>query len=157
MAVTKIRKISSWTLLISAIISVIVLVMFYVGGVVDPSAEMKEPVNTNLLLNWTFVIFGLTTLCTIGFGLWQFITLFSTNPKSAIISIAAIIGFGLILGISYAIGDGTLLESINADSAQYNTPEWLKITDMWIYTTYILIGLIILAAIAGNVKKLVNR
>ena len=33
MAVTKIRKISSWTLLISSIISIIVLGMFYAGGV----------------------------------------------------------------------------------------------------------------------------
>ena len=31
MAVTKIRKISSWTLLISSIISIIVLGMFYAG------------------------------------------------------------------------------------------------------------------------------
>ena len=39
MAVTKIRKISSWTLLISSIISIIVLGMFYAGGVVVlPSA-----------------------------------------------------------------------------------------------------------------------
>ena len=38
MAVTKIRKISSWTLLISSIISIIVLGMFYAGGVVDPAA-----------------------------------------------------------------------------------------------------------------------
>ena len=41
MAVTKIRKISSWTLLISSIISIIVLGMFYAGGVVDTAAEMK--------------------------------------------------------------------------------------------------------------------
>ena len=60
MAVTKIRKISSWTLLISSIISVIVLVMFFTGGVVDPAAEMKEPIYTGLLLNWTYALFALT-------------------------------------------------------------------------------------------------
>ena len=42
MAVTKIRKISSWTLLICSIISVVTLLMFYFGGIVDPSAEMKQ-------------------------------------------------------------------------------------------------------------------
>ena len=55
MAVTKIRKISSWTLLISSIISIIVLGMFYAGGVVDPAAEMKEPIYTGILINWTSV------------------------------------------------------------------------------------------------------
>lgn len=44
MAVTKIRKISSWTLLVSSVISIVVLVMFFAGGVVDPAAEMKEPI-----------------------------------------------------------------------------------------------------------------
>ena len=48
MAVTKIRKISSWTLLICSIISVVTLLMFYFGGVVDPSAELAEPVYTGL-------------------------------------------------------------------------------------------------------------
>lgn len=39
MAVTKIRKISSWTLLICSLISIIILGMFFAGGVVDPAAE----------------------------------------------------------------------------------------------------------------------
>ena len=56
MAVTKIRKISSWTLLISSIISIIVLGMFYAGGVVDPAAEIEKPIYTGLLINWTSVI-----------------------------------------------------------------------------------------------------
>ena len=64
MAVTKIRKISSWTLLISSIISIIVLGMFYAGGVVDPAAEMKEPIYTGLLINWTSVLFFVTIIST---------------------------------------------------------------------------------------------
>ena len=51
MAVTKIRKISSWTLLLISIISLVILGMFYAGGVVDASAEMKEPIYTGLLIN----------------------------------------------------------------------------------------------------------
>ena len=42
MAVTKIRKISSWTLLICSIVSIIILGMFFAGGVVDPAAELQE-------------------------------------------------------------------------------------------------------------------
>ena len=48
MAVTKIRKMSSWTLLIVSIISLVVLGMFYAGGVVDPSVAKKEPISTGL-------------------------------------------------------------------------------------------------------------
>ena len=47
MAVTKIRKMSSWTLLGVMIVSVIVFAMFYFGGVVDSVAEKTEPINTS--------------------------------------------------------------------------------------------------------------
>ena len=39
MAVTKIRKMSSWTLLGVMLVSVIVFAMFYLGGVIDSAAR----------------------------------------------------------------------------------------------------------------------
>ena len=50
MAVTKIRKMSSWTLLIVSLISIVVLGMFFGGGITNPGEEMKEYVYTGLLL-----------------------------------------------------------------------------------------------------------
>lgn len=157
MAVTKIRKISSWTLLAAAIISVVVMGIFYTGGVVDPAAEMQEPIHTGLLIGWVYILFGATIVSTLIFAIWQFIGLLKTNAKSAMTSLGVLVVFAAIMFISYAIGDGTPLPIINADSAAYNTPSWLKITDMWIYTTYILIGLIILSVIAGTVKRILNK
>ena len=58
----------------------------------------------------------------------------------------------MILGITYAIGDGTPM-AVNEDSAQYNTPGWLKIIDMCIYTTYTLVALIIVGVIWGGIRK----
>ena len=46
---------------------------------------------------------------------------------------------------------------INVDSAQFNTAGWLKISDMWIYSTYVLLGLSILAMIVGSLKKVLNK
>ena len=48
MAVTKIRKMSSWTLLIVSLISIVVLGMFFGGGITNPGEEMKEYVYTDL-------------------------------------------------------------------------------------------------------------
>lgn len=91
MAVTKIRKISSWTLLISSIISIIVLGMFYAGGVVDPAAEMKEPIYTGLLINWTSVLFFVTIISTMLFAVWPiFEPVVKTNAKSAIMFLVCI-------------------------------------------------------------------
>jgi len=157
MAVTKIRKISSWTLLASAVISVAVLVIFYTGGVVNPGEEMKEYAQTNLLINWVYVLFGLTVLSTFIFALWQFINLFRTNAKSALTALGVLVGFAAIMLIAYSIGDGTPLPMINSDSAEYNTETWLKVTDMWIYSIYILIAMIVLAVVADSVKRILNK
>ena len=65
--------------------------------------------------------------------------------------------FVVMLLATYSMGDATPLTGLNADSQSYNIPFWLKTTDMWIYSTYILIGLIILAIIWGTIRRMVNR
>ena len=74
MAVTKIRKMSSWTLLIVSLISIVVLGMFFGGGITNPGEEMKEYVYTGLLLRlqhysssqsfaWCYLLFGSLSPC----------------------------------------------------------------------------------------------
>ena len=157
MAVTKIRKISSWTLLISSIISIVALVMFYTGGVVDPAAEMKEPIYTGLLLNWTYLLFGVTIACTVLFAVWQFLTLLKTDAKSTMLSLGVLVLFVAMLFVTYAMGDATPMTGLNADSQKYNTEFWLKTTDMWLYSTYILLVLIIVVAFLGTIKRILNK
>lgn len=157
MAVTKIRKISSWTLLICALISIVVLGMFYAGGAIDPAAEMKEPVYTGLLLNWTYLLFIITVISTVLFAIWQFVGLLKADPKAAIMSLVVIVLFVALLFITYSIGSGDPLQGLNADSQKSNVPFWLKITDMWIYSTYTLIALIVLSIIVGSVKRVFNK
>lgn len=157
MAVTKIRKVSSWTLLISSIISVVALIMFYTGGVVDPAAEMQEPVYTGLLLNWTYVLFGLTIASTVVLAAWQFLGSLKHDAKSAMMSLLVLVLFVALLGITYTLGDATPLTGLNADSQAYNTTGWLKVTDMWLYSTYALIALIILAVVWGTIRKILSR
>ena len=157
MAVTKIRKISSWTLLLISIVSLVILGMFYAGGVVDASAEMKEPIYTGLLINWTSVLFFVTAISTVLFALWQFITLLQTSPKSALASLVVVVLFAAVLFITYSMGDATPLKGLNADSQEYNVPLWLKVTYMWIYSTVVLMALIIIAVVAGSVKRMLNR
>lgn len=157
MAVTKIRKVSSWTLLISSLISIVVLGIFYGGGVVDASAEMQEPVYTGLLIDWMYVIFGVTVVSILVFAIWQFITLLKTSPKSALTSLIVLVGFAAMFFITYAMGDPTQLNGLNADSQEFNIPFWLKVTDMWIYSGMILMIMIIIAVAFGSVKKVLNK
>ena len=157
MAVTKIRKLSSWTLLIISIISVIVLGIFFGGGVEDPSAEIKNYIYTGLLLDWTYVVFAITLVALAVLALWQFASVLKTNPKSALRSLIVVVLFALLLIITYSMGDGTPLTTLNADSQTYNTPFWLKATDMWIQSSVVLFVAIILVVCAGTVKRILNK
>ena len=157
MAGTKIRKLSSWTLLIISIISVIVLGIFFGGGVEDPSAEIKNYIYTGLLLDWTYVVFAVTLVALAVLALWQFASVLKTNPKSALRSLIVVVLFALLLIITYSMGDGTPLTTLNADSQTYNTPFWLKATDMWIQSSLVLFIAIILVVCAGTVKRILNK
>ena len=157
MAVTKIRKISSWTLLICSLISIVVLGMFYAGGVVDPAAELQEPIYTGLLIDWTSALFYVTIISTVLFAVWQFLTLLKTNPKEAISSLAVLVLFVALLFVTYTLGDDTPLTGLNADSQQYNTAGWLKISDMWIFSTIALFAAILACVVWGSIKKIMGK
>lgn len=158
MAVTGIRKVSSYTLLILGAVSVAVFLAFFFGG-----SEMNDKGNvvynfTDLLLYWTYALFGVTVLATLFFAFKGFVGSFARNPKSAVMSVSGLVAFIAILGISYAIGSGEPIAGMNADAQKFNTPGWLKLTDMWLYSTYILFTLSVLAALWGAINKaLLNR
>lgn len=156
MAVTKIRKISSWSLLIISFISVVALAVFYFGGVSNPGEDTKNPVYTDLLLNWIYVLFIITVIATILFAIWQFVTLLKDNPKAAISSLIAIVAFAAMLFITYSIGNGTPLQLVGYEG-EFNVSFWLKVTDMWLYSSYVLVVLIVIAVIAGSVKKILGK
>ena len=157
MAVTKIRKLSSWTVLIISLITVVVVGIFFGGGVVDPAAEVKDYVYTELLLNWTYLVFFLTIIALVVLGVWQYASVLKTNPKSAVMSLVVLVLFALLLIITYSIGDGTPLTTLNADSQTYNTSFWLKCTDMWIQSTIVLFLLIIAAIAWGTIKRIMSK
>lgn len=157
MAVTKIRKLSSWTLLIISLITIAVLGMFFGGGVEDPAAENKNYIYTDLLLNWTYVVFFITIVVLAVLAVWQFSSILKTNPKSALTSLIVLVLFALLLVITYSMGDGTPLTTLNADAQTYNTSFWLKATDMWIQSTIVLFVAIVAVISAGTVKRIMNK
>ncbi|MDR1331891.1 MAG: hypothetical protein LBK07_07275 [Tannerella sp.] len=140
-----------------AIITVAVLGIFYFGGVEDPAAEIKAPVYTSLLLYWCYVLIVLTVAGLLIFGVFQFVSSLRSRPKAALGSLAVLIAFVALLGITYITGDTTRLPNINVDSAHFNVDFWLKVSDMWLYSAYIMLVLCILAMIAGSIKTVLKK
>jgi len=157
MAVTKIRKISSWILIVVAAISVALFGLFYFGGVGAPLGEFKNPIYTGHVLIWSYILLGICAVSMLLFGLFQFGSKFKSSPKNALTSLAVFVVFAILLVIAYSVGSGEKLVGLNADSQTYNIPFWLKITDMWLYAMYILLGLAIVAMIWGSIKKILSK
>lgn len=107
MAVTKIRKISSWTLLVLIVVSVAVCLAFFVGGVELDASGNKVYANTDLVLYWGYALVALTLIATLVFAIASLIQGFRTNPKKALQGLLVFILLIVILGVSYAIGDST--------------------------------------------------
>ncbi|MDH6358103.1 hypothetical protein [Parabacteroides sp. PF5-9] len=159
MAVTKIRKISSWTLIACTVITLVVIGLFFLGGDNEPlKGELWNPIHVDTILYWQYILLGLTTAATLIFGIWQFAVNFKDNPKGGITGLVILGLFAALLFITYAIGDGNALPNImNSEAQAYNIPFWLKISDMFLYSTYALIGLVILAIFAGSIKKILDK
>lgn len=156
MAITKIRKISSWTLLVLAVVSVIIFALFYFGGVVDSAAATPEPTYTSVLLYWVYCMFGLAVAALVIFGLIQFVGKLKTNPKGAVTSLVVLVLFVALLFITYSIGSAEKLP-LGSSFSEYNTPFWLKLSDMWLFSIYALVVLALLGVIWGGVKTLMKR
>jgi len=161
MAVTKIRKISSWTLWAVTAISIAVFGLFYLGGQTENSSFIEkgysDPKYTAELLYWGYTMLALAIIALFAFALFQFGTSLKENPKKALSSLSVIVVFGVLLGITYAMGNDTPLVGLNTDSEKYNIPMWLKVTDMWLYSIYVLAVLCILAVLSGSVMKFIKK
>ena len=54
--------------------------------------------------------------------------------------------------VAWAMGDGTPMQ-IPGYSGTDNVPFWLKVTDMFLYSIYILLFVTVVAIIASGIKK----
>ena len=156
MAVTGIRKTSSYTFLALVAISVIVFALFLFGGSELDMKDNKVYAYTDVLIYWTYALGILSVVTVLFFVVKDFIAELAASPSAALKKIAGPIAHVVLLLVTYAIGDTTPLK-LNEEAQRFNAPFWLKFSDMWIYSVYVLLFLTIVAAIAGAVKSALNR
>ncbi|MDD2437683.1 MAG: hypothetical protein PHG27_03945 [Massilibacteroides sp.] len=158
MAVTKIRKVSSWILLASTFVTLVILGLFFFGGSDEPyKGEYWAPTYLGLLLNWMYILFAVCAGATLIFAVWQFISNLKINPRGAIGGLVVILAFFALLFITYTIGSDAKVNVLNSEAQAYNVPFWLKVTDMWLYSTYTLVVLVVLAIFSGSLKRMLNK
>lgn len=158
MSVTKSRKISSWTLLVLLVVSVVMIVALFMGGY-HMEGTNKAYEMTGAFLYWAYTLVGLTLIATVCFSVIGFANNFKRDPKKGMTNLVAIIALVVLLGVTYAMGNGdpSSMPNVNEDSQQYLTQGWLKTTDMVLYSSYVLVAAIILAIIWGAISRAVSK
>ena len=162
MAVTKISKISRWALYAMTVVTVALIALFFFGGNVQPEQQyaelvgLQEPSFTNALLYWIYILLGITITALIIFSLYAFINNFRHNRKKAINSLITLAVLAVLMIIAYTMGDGTPLNILGYEGPD-NVKGMLKLTDMWLYSIYILMALTILAMLFSPVIKRIGK
>lgn len=152
-------KVSYYVLYVMLAAILVVLGLFYFGGnasgdavVLSVDSEMWQPAHTDTLIYLVYVLLGVAVVATVAAFLFQFGTALKDNPGKALKSLIGVIILAVVVFIAWTMGSGEPL-TIPGYSGTDNVPFWLKITDMFLFTIYILLGATVLAIIFSSIKK----
>ena len=146
------NKLSSIVLYILFAATVVVSLLFYLGGYVDPNAEYVEPVYTNSLMLLMYAFVAIAAVIVLVTQTIQFVKKAISEPKTAIKSILGIALLVVILVVTYFVSDGKQVEVLGVEPI---SETWIRLVDMQLYSAYILVGIaLVLMAIGGLFKKI---
>ncbi|MCC8145094.1 MAG: hypothetical protein LIO93_01365 [Bacteroidales bacterium] len=147
-------KISTLILWVCMIVSFGVFSAYYYGLFTHPGN--MDTAETSVLLNWLYILFSICLLSAVVFSVIQMVKLWKTNRKQLFYSLTGVAALGIVLFISYLMGSGEPLP-VSGSEGNDNMFLWLKITDMWIYSIYILLAVSIVAVIAGILWSYIKK
>lgn len=149
------EKVSGIVGVLFVIVSILIVLLMYVGGKADPilnaaGEEMTVPKFTDGLLYWTVFLFGLALVITIVGALVTYGKTFVQDPKAASKSLIPLVLFVLIFVISWNLGSGERMSIIGYEGVQ-NEGDWAKFIDMVIYSIYALVSLALLSIVGSRI------
>ncbi|KAA6326036.1 hypothetical protein EZS27_024814 [termite gut metagenome] len=148
------NKLSSYALYVLFAVILVVLGLFYFGGeVAQPIVpDMSQPEYTDTLLYMAYGLFALVVIVTIAAFLFQFGGVLKDSPINALKSLSGVLIMVVILIVSWSIGSDEKLV-ITGYEGPDNVPFWLKLTDMFLYSTYFLLAVTLGAMLFSGIKK----
>jgi len=133
-------------------LSIAFFAMFYLGGeqsiTFSNEKEALYPVYTDLVMYWSYILFAISVVATLGFAIVYVIFNFS-KAKNALIGIIAL---ALISLVAYLMASGAIPHFHGVE--KFNITESLsKLVGSGLYLTYLLLGLSILGVIYTEISK----
>ena len=127
-----------------AIILVVLALFFGVGYDHLNEAGLNEPVNTPALMYLMYFMFFVCVAVTVIAAIVQILAALRDNPANTVKSLLGFVGLVVLLIVTYTLGSDTPV--LLGGSGSYDDPIMLKVTDMFIYSTYVLL---IIASVAA--------
>ena len=148
-------KVSYYVFYVCIALILVVLGMFYGVGYSETNAVgLVEPANTPALMYLMYGMFAVTVVATLIGAIAQFGGALKDNPKGAIKSLIGLILLIVLLIVTYNIGSSETV--IMGGGTEYTNVTMLKVTDMLLYSTYVLFGLAAIGTLinlSGILKK----
>ena len=138
-----------------ALILVVLALFFGVGYNQTNAAGLVEPANTPALIFLMYGLFAVTVISTLIGALIQFGVALRDNPKAAIKSFLGVILLVVLLIVTYNAGASDAV--VLGDGTSFSDATMLKVTDMFLYSTYILFAVAaigVLLNLSGIFKSL---
>ena len=147
-------KVSYYIFYVLVALILVVLGMFFGVGYNNPMGEYNAPEHTETLIFLMYALFAICVLVTVLGSLALFVSGLKDDPKGAVKSILAVVLFAAVLGGTYAIGSAEPITM--GDGKVFEDASMLKITDMMIYSIYLLLtvaGVATLVNLTGIFKR----
>ncbi|MBO4984432.1 MAG: hypothetical protein J6C87_02175 [Bacteroides sp.] len=156
--IMKSYKISYYVLYVMFAAIIAVLALFFMGGDAQGDAVLPldpsiwQPAQTDTLLYLMYILGAVAILVTLIAGVVKFGASLKENPVAALKSLSGLILLVAVFVITWVMGSDEVLNITGYEGTQ-NVPFWLKATDMFLYTTYILTVGTLVAMLFGAIKK----
>ena len=147
-------KVSYYIFYVLIALIIVVLGLFFGVGYDNPMGEYNAPEHTETLIFLMYALFAICVLVTVLGSLALFVSGLKDDPKGAVKSILAVVLFAAVLGGTYAIGSAEPVTM--GDGKVFEDASMLKITDMMIYSIYLLLtvaGVATLVNLTGIFKR----
>ena len=133
-------KVSYYVFYVCIALILVVLGMFFGVGYNETNAVgLVEPANTPALMYLMYGMFAVTVIATLIGAIAQFGGALKDNPKGAVKSLLGLILLVVLLIVTYNIGSSETV--VLGDGSEYSDVTMLKVSDMLLYSTYVLFGI----------------
>ena len=141
-------KVSYYVFYVCIALILVVLGMFFgVGYNEINAAGLVEPANTPALMYLMYGMFAVTVVATLIGAIAQFGGALKDNPKGAIKSLLGLILLVVLLIVTYNLGSSETV--VLGGGAEYSDTTMLKVTDMFLYSTYVLFAIAAIGALVN--------